>query len=95
MYSRLMSGVVGVEVPAFELAVLLRNDLRYWIFPPVNGPSHGSSWSRLNWMAHLIEGKTLRLHFSDRMVLAEARTNFRELLYYLGDLGCTTNPEEF
>jgi hypothetical protein len=90
-----MLGVVDAEVPAFELAVLPRNNPRYWSFQPIDGSSHGASWRSFNWVARPIEGKTIRLHFSDRLVLPEARTSLRELLYYLGDLGCTTNPEGF
>jgi hypothetical protein len=37
----------------------------------------------------------LQVHFSDRIKLPEASTNFADLIYYLGDLGLQTNPEGF
>lgn len=75
LYACLMSGTVDVEVAAFALTVLQRNDPKYWTSHPFDGLFHGASWRNLNWIARPVEGRTIRLHVSDRLVLPEAKVS--------------------
>jgi hypothetical protein len=97
VYSRLMSGTLDIELPVYELIVLPRGDPKYWEQRQSNiaRSAQGASWHGMNWSARPIDSEALRLHFSEALVLPKARAMFRELVNYLGDLGCTTNPDGF
>jgi hypothetical protein len=97
VYSRLMSGTLDTELPVYQLTVLPRGDSGYWMQRQSNiaRSAQGASWHGMNWSARPIDSEVLRLYFSEALVLPKARATLRELVNYLGDLGCTTNPDGF
>lgn len=95
VHSRLLSGIVEVDVPTYQLSLYPRHMDGYWNHKPVNGAKHGASWQSFNWMRRPTEEKTLQIHFSDRIQLPQSSINFSDLIFYLGDLGLRTNPDGF
>lgn len=99
--SRLVSGTLDVGAPMFELKVLKREDPKYWTPSSASGDvqkeadERGASWRGMHWEKQVVERTTLKLHFSDKLVLPSARIEFRKLVRHLGDLGCQTCPEAF
>jgi hypothetical protein len=49
----------------------------------------------MRWEKQVVETRILKLHFSDRLTLPSARTDFGILVRYLGSLGCQMKPEAF
>lgn len=96
VHTRLMPGFVEIEIPAFELSVLPRNNPAYWQSHKLGKPAHGTgSWKTLNWTEWPIQSKILRVYPGDRLRLPEARIEFAALAHYLCDLGYKTDPEGF
>jgi hypothetical protein len=95
VHSRLLSGIVEVDVPTYQLTSLPREQDDYWNTNALNGVKHGASWHTLNWTRRPIDEKTLQIHFSDRIQLPEASISFSELIHQLGDLGLQTNEPGF
>jgi hypothetical protein len=95
VHSRLLSGIVEVDVPTYQLASLPREQDDYWNSNALTGAKHGASWHTLNWSRRPIDEKTLQIHFSDRIQLPEASISFSELIHQLGDLGLQTHEPGF
>jgi hypothetical protein len=95
VHSRLLSGIVEVDVPTYQLTSLPREQDDYWNTNALTGAKHGASWHTLNWTRRPIDEKTLQIHFSDRIQLPEASISFSELIHQLGDLGLQTNEPGF
>lgn len=93
--SRLLSGILDVNVPTYQLTLPPRDREEYWSHKTTDGSPHGASWQNINWIRRPIDEKMLQVHFSDRIKFPEASINFADLIYYLGDLGLRTNPEGF
>lgn len=95
VHSRLLSGIVEVDVPAYQLSLYPRHMDGYWSHKSVKGAKHGASWQSFNWMRRPTEEKTLQIHFSDRIQLPQSSISFSDLIFYLGDLGIRTSPDGF
>jgi hypothetical protein len=95
VHSRLLSGIVEVDVPTYQLTSLPREQDDYWNTNALTGAKHGASWHTLTWTRRPIDEKTLQIHFSDRIQLPEASIVFSELINQLGDLGLQTNEPGF
>jgi hypothetical protein len=93
--SRLLSGIVDVNVPTYHLTVLPRDTLEYWSHKTTDGSGHGASWQSINWQRTPIDEKMIQVHFSEQIKLPEASIDFAVLMRYLGDLGLQTNSEGF
>ncbi len=95
VHSRLLSGIVEVDVPNYQLSLYPRHMDGYWNRKNIDGASHGASWQAFNWMRRPTEEKTLQIHFSDRIQLPQSSICFGDLIVYLGDLGLRTSPDGF
>jgi hypothetical protein len=93
--SRLLSGMVEVDVPTYQLSPYPRHMDLYWSHKAINGSQHGASWQSFNWMRTPTEERTLQIQWSDRIHLPQSSINFGDLIMYLGDLGLRTNPDGF
>jgi hypothetical protein len=93
--SRLLSGIIDVNVPMYQLTIPPRDRPEYWSYRPSDGSRHGASWQNINWQREEIDEKTIQVHFSDRIKFPEASIRFADLIRYLGDLGLQTNPKGF
>ena len=95
VHSRLLAGILDVNIPTYELKLLSRDHSEYWNPKTIDGSRLGASWQNLNWRRKPIDEKMIQVHFSDRIKLPEASISFAKLIYYLGDLGLQTNPKGF
>ncbi|PMD56327.1 uncharacterized protein K444DRAFT_616140 [Hyaloscypha bicolor E] len=93
--SRLLAGIVDVNIPTYQLALPSRGHSEYWSHKNTGGSRHGASWQNFNWQRRRIDEKMIQVHFSDQIKLPEASIDFADLIRYLGDLGLQTNPESF
>lgn len=93
--ARLMTGVVEVDLPVLQLYPLHRQEQQYWLRSVSPKTVDGASWSYLNFESTEIDLSTSRLQRSDKVTLPEARIFFKDLLYYLQDLGCYPDLDGF
>lgn len=93
--SRLLSGIIDVNVPIYELSPPPRDHPEYWNYNSTDGSRHGASWQNFNWQRRTMDEKTIQVHFSDHIKFPEASISFADLIHYLCDLGFQTNPEGF
>ncbi|CAF9923067.1 hypothetical protein IMSHALPRED_005843 [Imshaugia aleurites] len=85
--ARLMTGVVEVDLPVFQLYTYHREELRYWLPSASPKTLGGASWSAYNFAIREIDVVTSRFQRSDKIILPEAKIGFEHLLYFLPDLG--------
>lgn len=92
--ARLMTGVVEVDLPIYELEPRPRDDERYWsVLKPK--PLGGASWSCFDWFQREAGRVTLRIQRSDKVILPEAKIDFSKLLAFLQDRGAVPCPGGF
>jgi len=46
--SRLLSGILDVKVPTYQLTLPPRENEKYWTFKTTDGSRHGASWQNIN-----------------------------------------------
>lgn len=85
--TRLMTGVVEVDLPVFRLERRSRNDDRYWATIEKALPIDGASWSHFDWYRRKTSSVCCRLQSFDRIVLPGAEILFSDLIEYLLDRG--------
>lgn len=86
--TRLMTGVVEVDLPNYTLQPPERDDKLYWSNAKPKSDAVGSpSWTQLNWSWRKTGNSTVRLQRTDRIKLPKAKIDFRTLLIYLQDRG--------
>lgn len=92
--ARLMTGVVEVDLPVFQLEPLSRTDDLYWK-GAVPKTIDGASWNRYNWFSRETDFITSRLQRSDNITLPEAKIDFGKLIDYLQDRGAVIDVQGF
>lgn len=81
--ARLMTGVVEVDLPAYQLEPLRREDDPYWSGAKSKSEAiGGTSWKQLDWFNRQTGSVTVKLQRSDKIVLPVARLNFAQLIEY-------------
>jgi hypothetical protein len=87
--SRLLSGMVEVEVPVWELSPVPRANPAYWRECTCDNSIKGSKWLSypFNRRSVQTENRILRLQLRDPIVLPGAKMKFDALMGYLSDLG--------
>lgn len=87
--AELLSGIVEVKAPQYELKVLPRDSetKKYWESFPEPTNIEGYRWSLLPWKEEKIKDVTYRLQYSDQLYLPRARIDFGTLLTFLLDRG--------
>ncbi|KAH0542916.1 hypothetical protein FGG08_002685 [Glutinoglossum americanum] len=95
--SNLMSGIVEIELPRYNLQPLGRENPEYW---GQNGVHEavmlkGGSWMVLNWDKLLVGHKLYRLQYSDELRFEQAEVDFAEMLGFLLDRGAVPDAEGF
>ena len=86
--TRLMTGVVEVDLPIYELQPTSRDDDLYWLQAKPKSDAVGApSWTQLYWSDIVVGSITGRLQRSDRIRLPEARIQFKQLIDLLQDRG--------
>lgn len=93
--ARLMTGVVEVDLPVFQLEPLHRDDARYWTKPVLPMSIEGASWSHFNWFKRETDRVCVRLQRSDKVVLPESRIDFEKLVVFLLDRGASPSSKGF
>lgn len=94
--ARLMTGVVEVDLPAYQLEPLPRWDDRYWSEAKKKSEAiGGTSWKQLHWFDRQTSSVIVRLQRSDKITLPEARVNFAQLIKYFQDRGAFPCLEGF
>lgn len=86
--ARMMTGVVEVDLPVFQLYTLDRQEAQYWLPSASLKTIGGASWSICNFESREIDVVTCRLQRSDKIILPEAKVDFNNLLDFPLDLGC-------
>ena len=86
--SRLMTGVVEVDLPTFRLSPLLLDDPNYWATSKPT-PLSGGSWSCFLWSQWKTGQVTYRMQRSDKLSLPEATIDFESLITYIWQRGAT------
>jgi hypothetical protein len=76
--TRLMTGIVEVELPVFHLEPRLRTDAQYWWTTKKELPIAGTSWCHFDWSRRKQNNICVRLQSSDRIELPEAEIDFRQ-----------------
>ena len=93
--ARLMTGVVEVDLPVLHLFPLPRQEQQYWVRSASDKTVDGASWSYMNFETTEMDLFTVRMQRSDKITLPEAKISFRDLLYFLQDLGCYPDLDGF
>ena len=86
--ARLMTGVVEVDMPIYQLQPLERQSEIYWLVSKTKKIS-GASWSCFEWFMVEHGQRTYRLQRSDTLVLPEAKITFERLVEFLQDRGAS------
>lgn len=87
--ARLMTGVVEVDLPVFELEPLPRDEPRYWTQPELPTSIEGASWSHFIWFTREIGCICFRFQRSERVRLPESKIEFEKLVVFLLDRGAS------
>lgn len=85
--SRLMTGIVEVDLPVFQLEPLPRDEARYWTEPVLPLSVDGASWSHFNWFMREIDHVCSRFDRLDKVTLPESKVDFEKLVVFLMDRG--------
>lgn len=93
--ARLMTGVVEVDLPVFQLEPLRRDDVLYWTKPVLPLSIEGASWSHFNWFKRETDRVCVRFQRSDRIVLPESKIDFEKLVEFLLDRGASPSSKGF
>ncbi len=93
--ARLMTGVVEVDLPVFQLEPLPRDDPLYWAIRVPSLSVKGTSWSHFNWFIREADRVCVRFQRSDKLVLPESMVDFEKLLAFLLDRGASLSPKGF
>ena len=93
--ARLMTGVVEVDLPIFQLEPLRRDEPRYWTKPVLPMTIEGASWSHFNWFRRETDRVCVHFERSDKIVLPESKIDFEMLVEFLLDRGASPSSEGF
>lgn len=93
--ARLMTGVVEVDLPVFQLEPLGRDEARYWTKPVLPMSIEGASWSHFNWFKRETDRVCVRLQRADKIVLPESKIDFEKLVMFLLDRGASPSSKGF
>ena len=93
--ARLMTGVVEVDLPVFQLEPLPRDETRYWTKPVLPMSIEGASWSHFNWFKRETDRVCVRFQRSDKIVLPESKIDFEKLVVFLLDRGASPSSKGF
>lgn len=93
--ARLMTGVVEVDLPVFQLEPLRRDEARYWSKPVLPMSIEGASWSHFNWFKRETDRVCVRFQRSDKMILPEGKIDFEKLVEFLLDRGASPSSKGF
>lgn len=93
--ARLMTGVVEVDLPVFQLEPLPRDETRYWTKPVLPMSIEGASWSHFNWFKRETDRVCVRFQRSDKIVLPESKIDFEKLVVFLLDRGASPSWKGF
>lgn len=93
--ARLMTGVVEVDLPVFQLEPLHRDEARYWTKPVLPMSIEGASWSNFNWFMRETDRVCARLQRSDQIILPESKIDFEKLVTFLLDRGASPSSNGF
>lgn len=93
--ARLMTGIVEVDLPVFQLEPLHRDEPRYWTKPVLPLSVEGASWNHFNWFMREIDHICSRFHRSDKLVLPESKIDFEKLVVFLMDRGACPSLKGF
>ena len=93
--ARLMTGIVEVDLPIFQLEPLPREEPRYWTQPVLPLSVEGASWNHFNWFVREIDHICSRFHRSEKVVLPESKIDFEKLVVFLSDRGACPSLKGF
>lgn len=93
--ARLMTGVVEVDLPVFQLEPLRRDEARYWTKSVLPMSIEGASWSHFNWFKRETDRVCVHFQRSDKMILPESKIDFEKLVEFLLDRGASPSSEGF
>ncbi|MCJ1468109.1 hypothetical protein MMC07_006737 [Pseudocyphellaria aurata] len=93
--ARMMTGVVEVDLPVYQLEPLGRDEAQYWTKPVLPMSIEGASWSHFNWFKRETDRVCVRFQRADKIVFPESQIDFEKLVVFLLDRGASPSSKGF